>query len=174
MPPIRLRVEGAELYTPDGEHLTLVGMNFYLEWYIKYGATAVHDVRNLRQTIPAANLVRFVALNWHDSHGSSDGLECSTDDESRGYLSPHCFHAMEAAVRQITDAGLWVIVTARAKYAAGYTWPNDPDVFHSAELKRKFYAMWRYVVSHLSNIDRIAGYEIMSGMLYASPSSLHT
>ena len=71
---------------------------------------------------------------------------------------------MEAAVRQITDAGLWVIVTVRAKYAAGYTWPKDPDVFHNAELKTRFYAMWRYVVRHLSTMDRIAGYEIMSGV----------
>jgi hypothetical protein len=69
---------------------------------------------------------------------------------------------IQAAVHQLTQAGLWVIITARARYASGYTWPDDPDVFHDPVLKHKFYEMWRYVSSAFAHTDRIAGYEIMS------------
>lgn len=160
--PLRLRTDGPHIITPDGQQIMLAGVNMYLEWYRRYHVNAVHDVKNLRTTIPAANVVRFVALLWHDSHGGGDGIECSSDDEAFGYLQHYCWHFIEAAIQQMTNAGLWVIVTARLKYAAGYTWPDDPDVFHDEELKRKFLAMWRWVATRLSGMDRIAGYEIMS------------
>ena len=89
-------------------------------------------------------------------------MECSTDDEASGYLHHGCWTYIRAAIEQMTNAGLWVVVTARVKYAAGYTWPNDPDVFHDDELKRRFYVMWRWVARQLNDVDNIAGYEIMS------------
>ena len=163
--PLRLRTDPGDtsrLIDHEGQHLLLAGVNMYLEWYRRYHDTAVHDVKNLRLHMPNANVVRFVALLWHDSNGENDGLECSTGNEASGYLNHNCWTYIRAAIQQMTDAGLWVIVTARAKYAAGYTWPDDPDVFHDDELKRRFYSMWRWVARQLKDVDRIAGYEIMS------------
>ena len=163
MPPVqRIQAVGPQLVAPNGERIVLSGVNMYLEWYVRYHETAVYDVKNLRTAIPAANVVRLVALLWQDSHGGSDGMECSTDDADEGYLSRHCMNFITAAVKQITDAGLWVIITARAKYAAGYTWPDDPDVFHNHQLREKYLHMWRHVSRRFAGMDRIAGYEIMS------------
>ena len=162
MPPLRLQVDGPNLVRPDGSLMVLAGVNFYLEWYSRYHDTAVYDVQHLREAIPAANVVRFVALLWHDSNGPDDGMECSADDPQHGYLRHRCLTLIRAAVQQITDAGLWVIITARAKYAAGYTWPDDPDVFHNSELRRRFYDMWRFIAREFSGTDYIAGYEVMS------------
>ena len=75
--------------------MLLRGVNMYLEWLITYHDTAKDDVRNMRRELPAANLVRFVALLWHDSVKESDGLECSTDDAANGYLSAACVAAMD-------------------------------------------------------------------------------
>ena len=134
----------------------------YLEWYDKYRETAVYDVKQVRETMPAANVVRFVAILWRDSNGAGDGMECSSTTSA----------PVTCGTIACTDTGrrgadhqrwpLWVILTARAKYAAGYTWPDDPDVFHNAQLRQRFYSMWRFVAREFSGTDRIAGFEIMS------------
>jgi hypothetical protein len=54
------------------------------------------------------------------------GLECSTQDASLGYLDAECVRYMDALITQATEAGLWVILAARAKYAAGW-WLGQPD-----------------------------------------------
>lgn len=70
---------------------------------------------------------------------------------------------VEALVTQATEAGLWVILTARAKYAAGWNPPEaSNDVWSDRELRRKYYVMWRHVAMRFRSTPRIAGYEIMS------------
>jgi hypothetical protein len=76
----------------------------------------------------------FARSLWKDSVKASDGLECSTSDASGGYLSDDCVRYIDALVMQATEAGLWVIIAARAKYAAGW---SGPDVWHSHELRRQ-------------------------------------
>ena len=134
----------------------------YLEWLIRYRATARDDISRLRLELPSANVVRFVALLWHDSVKESDGLECGSDDVGSGYLSAECLAAMDGLVRQATDAGLWVIIAARAKYAAGWDWPAHPDVFHDAALSRRYHAMLGFVAARYRTWSRIAGFEVMS------------
>lgn len=46
-------------------------------------------------------------------------------------------------MQSATQAGLWVILAARAKYAAGYTWPDQPDVWHDPDLRATMVEMWR-------------------------------
>ena len=103
------------------------------------------QVAHLRHALPAANLIRFVGVLWKDSIKESDGLECSTEDASNGYLDPECVRYMDALIRQATDAGFWVIIAARAKYAAGWDTRSAPDIFHDASLKRKWEVMWAWV-----------------------------
>ena len=67
MPPVqRIQAVGPQLVAPNGERIVLSGVNMYLEWYVRYHETAVYDVKNLRTAIPAANVVRLVALLWQD------------------------------------------------------------------------------------------------------------
>ena len=89
-------------------------------------------------------------------------MECGTEDATSGFLSAECLDAMDSLIRQATERGLWVIIAARAKYAAGWDWPAQPDVFHDASLRRKYYAMWSFVAARYSTWTRVAGYEIMS------------
>ena len=66
---------------------------------------------------------------------------------------------IDALVTQASEAGLWVILAARAKYAAGW---SGPDVWHSHEMRRQMLAMWAFVADRYKGVERIAGYEIMS------------
>ena len=128
---------------------------------VKSGSSAL-DVAHLRRSLPAANVVRLVGILWKDSVKRSDGLECSSDDASRGYLDARCLRFLDALVQQLTEAGFWVILTARSKYAAGWDLEVAPDVFHSIALRDRMYRMWRFVAERYKWTDRIAGYEIMS------------
>lgn len=163
----RLTARGTQLWDEAGRPVVLQGVNFYLEWYkdtfaaVRAGSGAL-DVAHLRRALPAANVVRIVGLLWKDSVKASDGLECSSDDASRGYLDPVCVRFLDALIKQATDAGLWVILAARCKYAAGWDLRTAPDVFHDEALRRRFYAMWAWVARRHRFTERIAGYEVMS------------
>ena len=93
---------------------------------------------------------------------SVDGLECSEGDASTGFLKPRCLEAMDSFVAEATGAGLWVILTARAKYVAGWGYPAVPDAFHDAEQREQFLQMWHFLSMRYRGYDRIAGYEILS------------
>ena len=80
---------------------------------------------------------------------SSDGLECSTSDASHGYISADCVRYIDALIQQATDAGLWVILAARAKYAAGW---SGPDVWHDHTMRRQMIAMWRWIANRYKDL----------------------
>ena len=120
---------------------------------------------HLRRALPAANCIRFVGLLWHDSVMSNDGLECASDDPALGYIDATCLAYVDALIKQATDAGLWVILAARAKYAAGWglgqpdVWSHEPA---GHEVRRRMLAMWQFIAKRYKGVERIAGYEIMS------------
>ena len=167
--PARLTTRGTQLVDSAGRHVVLQGVSMHLEYYInmfgnvRTGSSAL-DVAHLRRSLPAANAVRLIGLLWHDSIKEKDGLECSTNDKSNGYLDPTCLHYLDVLVQQLTEAGFWVILAARAKYAAGWLEESKttPDVFRSVALRRRMYAMWRFISERYKWTDRMAGYEIMS------------
>jgi len=80
------------------------------------------------------------------------------------FFDDGCFRALDATLRDATEAGVWVILTVRSKYGAGQSFETDPgaDVFHNATLRAHFYAMWGHVASHYASFDRIAAYEILA------------
>ena len=165
MLPLRLSALCTQLFDDHDQPVVLQGVNMYLEWYRNgYGASldsgsSALDVPHLRRSLPAANAVRFVGLLWHDSVKASDGLECSTADASKGHLDPICLQYIDALIQQCVDAGLWVIIAARAKYAAGW---SGPDVWSDHTLRRQMIVMWRFIAERYKHTPRIAGYEIMS------------
>ena len=134
--PLRLRVEGSRIIGPDGQRVTLAGVNMYLEWYIRYQQTAFFDVRHLRERIPAANVVRFVALLWHDATTPEDGLECSTDVAAMGYMSHHCMTFIRAAVQ------LRWYLTIQVYRVASSTYRAPEHTIHSAFLAAALTETW--------------------------------
>jgi hypothetical protein len=139
----------------------LSGVNMFIQYFMEL-PSARRDILWLRESVPSANVIRLVGVLWHDSTGPGDGLECGTDDRATGYMSLECVRALDRLIAEATAAGLWVILTARAKYAAGWGWPGEPDVWHSPALVDKYFAMWGWIAERYSTWERIAGYEIMS------------
>ena len=74
------------------------------------------------------------------------------------------FEKLDAMILDATEAGLWVILTARGQVAAGQYYDSDPmrDVFNNETLAEQMYTAWAHVAEHYSTWANIAAYEILS------------
>eukprot|EP01047_Picozoa_sp_COSAG01_P013920 COSAG01_NODE_666_length_14393_cov_8.519029_5_plen_566_part_00 len=158
--PARLRINGSQLLLPDGvTPVRLVGFS----WVLHH----IHDNDGaLMQTqLPGTNVARVVAVLWDNSNGP-DGQLAKADClmNVAPYFKDTCFHKMDSAIRQATDAGLWVVITCRAAFAAGQDFDSHPmaNVFHNQTLQAMMFTMWRHVAAHYASWERIAAYEIMA------------
>ena len=155
-PPRRIVVQGRRLLdSRTDEEVVLHGVNVYID-YMRFD-----DLALLQKLLPGANVVRLVGVFWHDVERVED-CSCCTDDPTRGYFAPACLDAVRAAVRHIASSGLWVILTAKARFAAGEGWPRVPDVFHDERLAERYRAMWTHIATELANEPGLAGYEVLS------------
>ena len=154
--PRRVLVQGSRLLdSATGVPLRLHGLNMYLD-YLHFD-----DMALMRQLLPTANFVRLVGVFWHDSADAS-GCSCCTEDASRGYYADTCLDHLKQAIRTITSRGLWVLVAAKARYAAGEGWPAVSDVFHDAELAGRYRALWAHLARELAGMSMLMGFEPMS------------
>jgi hypothetical protein len=55
-----------------------------------------------------ARLARVTRL-WKDSVKASDGLECSTNDPTHGYMSEDCLRYIDALVTQVRSTQRWTL-----------------------------------------------------------------
>ncbi|KAL1514538.1 hypothetical protein AB1Y20_003635 [Prymnesium parvum] len=154
--PRRPLVRGARLLdSASGEELRLHGVNFYLD-YLR-----VDDLPLLQALLPRANLVRLVGVFWHDAADEAD-CPCCVDDEAAGYFAPSCLASLKAAISTVTSRGIWVIVTGKARFAAGERYPEVADVFHDEALAARYRALWRMLATELRDVPLIAGLEPLS------------
>ena len=72
-----------------------------------------------------------------------------------GYSKQSCIDDLEKVVLAATYAGLWVILTGRAEYAAGQLAPS-PNVFQNLTLRVQYLAMWKLNDAHF--IDQPISY----------------
>jgi hypothetical protein len=167
MPPssaskVRLRVSGPKLLDQQGHEVRLVGFN----WQLNHVQSApFSDGDLMKKVLPSANLARIVGVLWdnsRDATGKLSGNDCMTD--TAPFWKESCFSKLDNAVRQATAAKIWVVLAARAEYAAGQNYQSDPDstVFHNATLRTMFYTMWKHVAAHYASWDYIAAYEVMA------------
>ena len=120
--PRRAIVQGRRLVdSASGAELQLHGLNVYLD-YLRFD-----DMALIRQLLPSTNFVRLVGVFWHDTHDAAD-CSCCTDDASTGYFAAVCLEKLQQAIRTITSRGVWVVVAAKARFAAGEGWPDQTDV----------------------------------------------
>ena len=115
----------------------------------------------MRQLLPSANLVRLVGVFWHD-HESVADCACCTDDITQGYFAPSCLEHLRETIASITARGIWVILAAKGRYAAGEGWPAITDVFHDSDLARRFRELWRHLARELRAMPMLAGFEPLS------------
>ena len=154
--PRRVLVQGHTLIdSASGAELRLHGLNVYLD-YLRFD-----DMALMRQLLPSANFVRLVGVFWHDGRDASD-CACCTEDESHGYFAPSCLETLKSAIKTITARGIWVLVAAKARFAAGEGYPHVPDVFHDAELSRRYRVLWQFLARELRDVSMLAGIEPMS------------
>ena len=154
--PRRVLVQGRKLIdSANGAELRLHGLNVYLD-YLRFD-----DMALMRQLLPSANFVRLVGVFWHDGRDASE-CACCTEDESHGFFAPTCLESLLNAVTLLTNRGLWVIVAAKARFAAGEGWPSVPDVFHDTELARRYRILWSFLAKQLRGVSLLAGVEPMS------------
>ena len=155
-PPRRVLVQGRKLIdSSSGAELQLHGLNVYID-YLRFD-----DMALMRQLLPSANFIRLVGVFWHDGRDASD-CACCTEDESHGYFAPSCLESLKSAINTLTSRGLWVVVAAKARYAAGEGWPQIHDVFHDEELARRYRVLWRFLSNELKDYPMLAGIEPMS------------
>ena len=112
-----------------------------------------------RTLLPASNFVR--ALFFWDNVPAGSHKACRTADATHGYIAASCVQSLLGVVEAASAAGLWVVVTARAEYAAGQL-PDGPNVFNNATLRAQYLAMWAFVAGQLADVQHVAAYEIMS------------
>eukprot|EP01079_Euglenida_sp_SAG-EU17-18_P006234 gene6234-6058_t len=148
--PARLRVNGTKLIDNDGAAVRLTGNN----WETAKTAPSVEGAA-MKATLPGANVARILALLW-DNGAPGDGMS-----QTSPYVSEDCFTEMDAVIKQATDAGVWVILTARCKIGAGGGAPSE-DVFNNATLRGMLYTAWSAVAARYAAWPYIAAYEIMS------------
>ena len=77
------------------------------------------DGADLVEHLPGANVVRLIGVYWGDTlDGVNNKDECMTDKPPH-YFDDSCFTKLDEMITDATDAGLWVILTARGQVAAG-------------------------------------------------------
>lgn len=152
----RVLVHGKRLIdSASGEEIQLHGVNMYLDYYRR------DDMALMNSLLPSVNLVRLVGVFWHDA-ATEKACKCCTDDEREGYFAQSCLESLQEAVGRITAAGKWVIIAAKARYAAGEDWPRTADVFHDEALAAKYARLWAYLAEKFKGQRLLAGYEVMS------------
>lgn len=155
-PPRRVLVRGSKLIdSVSGAELQLHGLNVYLD-YLRFDDTAL-----MRELLPSANVVRLVGIFWHDGRDASE-CACCTEDASHGYFAPQCLESLQRAIATLTARGYWVVVAAKARFAAGEGYPSVPDVFSDPELARRYRVLWTFLARNLRNTPLLAGLEPMS------------
>ena len=68
--------------------------------------------------------------------------DCRTDDAETGYVKQSCIDDLEKVILTATCAGLWVILTGRAEYAAGQS-ASSPKVFQNLTLRAQYPKKWK-------------------------------
>jgi hypothetical protein len=155
--PVRLKVDRGQLKDArTGVAVRLVGFN----WNIGGHMARSDDGVLMKSVLPATNLARIVGLLWDNSNGASDCMTAAGPP----YFKETCFARLDKAVKAATDAGIWVVLTARCKYAAGQNYATDPssDVFHNSTLRGMLFSAWKEVAAHYASWPYIAAFEVMS------------
>jgi hypothetical protein len=163
---VRLKVNGSKLIDlQTGNAVRLVGFNWQMN-HLKSGDGAL-----MKQLLPNTNMARIVGVLWDNlkdgskgqwnSAGELGGNDCMTS--TTPFWKEDCFKTLDNAVRQATEAKVWVVLAARAEFGAGENY-DDPGstVFHNQTLREQFLTMWRHVVAHYASWDYIAAYEVMA------------
>ena len=163
-PPRRVVINGSTIYEPE---LPLVptklrGFNFWvaLDQPIESMDTAVTDL------LPGTNMARLVMVHWQDAESiAARGSDCYTANHP--FIKPACLKQFDDSVAWATGAGLWTILTGRAKGGPG------GHVFDNDTLSSQMIEMWSFLAARYANVSNILGYEVFSEPRTLNATQVH-
>lgn len=122
--------------------------------------------RAVSTLLPGTNLARLVMAHWNDEPTSMDpskGMDCyDPAGVSTGFVTQKCLDQFDTLLQWAAgEAGMWVIITARASLAAG-DGADGKTVWTNSTLRSEMVAMWRYLAWRYKDVDGVAGFEVMS------------
>jgi hypothetical protein len=170
---VRAIIVGQDIQYPPGTTLrqSLKGYNFGA-----YGTVVLPG--DVAQCIAdGVTLVRVVGnFRWFGSYGTA-GTD-SRDDSAYAKFSAGNWSTMKEIVRQLTAAGIWVVVTfdsdcainggltdaayCTANVGGSGAWPNGYNVFTSPDLFNDVRAIWQMAAREFRSYPKILGYELGS------------
>jgi hypothetical protein len=133
LPQRRLIVNGSTISDPRTPTvpLKLRGFNFWID----LSSGVEPEDRAVSSILPGTNFARLVMVHWQDTANGTDCYDAA-GTPSTGYLRTECLTMFDDAIKWSTGAGLWTVLTARAKGAgaAGSTPSSTTGILNSPKL----------------------------------------
>ena len=168
----RLYVANGKVYYPNGVEANFMGFN----WGRRKAALSSSGAF---QTIYSENDAYLAHTHYPGTDSlrivvdyNSPGFSAESYDETRssyGYLKQEYIDYIDDAMRKITGAGMYAIISLRVGEPMGMTrgldkgsTPCDGFITNSAKNKEHFIATWRYLANRYRALDKAGLYELAS------------
>jgi len=148
--PRRLIINGSTISDPSAPTvpLQLRGFNF---WFDLDSGVEPED-RVVTSILPGTNFARLVMVHWQDTANGTDCYDAG-GSPANGFLRQECLTMFDDAIKWSTGAGLWTVITARAKGAgaAGSDPSSTAGILNSPKLTAEMAAMWGFLAARYAS-----------------------
>lgn len=167
--PRRLIINGSTISDPSTPSipLHLRGFNF---WFDLNSGVEPED-RAVSSILPGTNFARLVMVHWQDTANGTDCYDAAAP--ATGYLRQECLTMFDDAINWSTGAGLWTVLTARAKGAGAAGSSPTAGIINSPKLTAEMAAMWGFLAARYASTAGIAGYEVLSEPQSLNATEVH-
>jgi Cellulase (glycosyl hydrolase family 5) len=145
--PVRLRVSGDKILTPEGNPIELRGVNW--GWW---GTAQSQDAREA--AVLGVNVVR-IPFRWYFEGEKSD----IRDSNAPGNISPEGLRLLDQYINWCIEQKIWVVLFGGSDRGAGNSQDN---YWTNPELRQEFFETWEFLVQRYRGLPYIAAYEILS------------
>jgi hypothetical protein len=168
--PRRLIINGSTISDPSTPTvpLKLRGFNFWID----LNSGVEPEDRAVSSILPGTNFARLVMVHWQDTANGTDCYDAG-GSPATGYLQQECLAMFDDAIKWSTGAGLWTILTARAKGAGAAGTSSTAGILNSPKLTAEMVAMWGFLSARYASTPGIAGYEVLSEPQILNATKIH-
>lgn len=162
--PRRLLINGSMISEPESPTVPakLRGFNFW----VALDQPVISVDKAVTTLFPSTNMARLVMVHWQDAPALVNrGSDCYTP--SAPFVTPECLKLFDDTIAWTTGAGIWTVITGRAKGG-----PNG-HVFNNATLATQMIAMWSFLAARYANVSNILGYEVIAEPRTLNASQVH-
>lgn len=169
-PPRRLIINGSSISDPSTPTvpLKLRGFNFWID----LNSGIEPEDRAVSSILPGTNFARLVMVHWQDTANGTDCYDAG-GSPGTGYLRQECLTMFDNAIKWSTGAGLWTVLTARAKGAGAAGTSSTAGILNSPTLTAEMVAMWGFLAARYASTPGIAGYEVISEPQSLNATRIH-